>query len=206
MRTWHYTVNPVENKGHYWLEEGRWYIFLIQWVVVRIRDLIPEISLPPLPWRGGENLRERYGELDALFHCLVCDPIYEWADNKIDSIPLKADYEEVRNRFYKKNKNALLEQEEDEPEENENIRDINIEVAEVLGVSSGYSLGWPSAVVKDINGHIWEIPEDKNIDGLSERRIISRYDIHPGMKLRLTILEEEREIEQSVLDALILDD
>lgn len=67
-----------------------------------------------------------------------------------------------------------------------------IEVAEVLGVGQ-YHLRQPEvAVVKDTQGRTWEIPEDRNHEKPGER-LISRWDVERGMKLKLVVVEEDGE-------------
>lgn len=66
-----------------------------------------------------------------------------------------------------------------------------IEVAEVLAVGH-HGLAPEIAIVKDTKGKIWAIPEDNNCD-LSiplESRLVSRWDVRPGMKLQLVVTEK----------------
>lgn len=67
-----------------------------------------------------------------------------------------------------------------------------IEVARVLGVGS-YLVQPEVAVIKDTNGKIWAIPEDKHCDNLP--RLVSRHDVQEGMKLQVVVAEEDGEKE-----------
>ncbi len=77
----------------------------------------------------------------------------------------------------------------------------NIEVVEVLGVGQ-YWLGQPEvAVVKDKEGRIWEIPEDKNY-GKPGNRLVSRWDVREGMKLKIVVAKVDGEDETTEIIVL----
>ncbi len=61
---------------------------------------------------------------------------------------------------------------------------VEVTVAEVLAQGNAY-LTDDSAIVRDESGDIWIIPETKETNEL----VSSRYDLRPGMRLRLEIKE-----------------
>ncbi len=63
-----------------------------------------------------------------------------------------------------------------------------IEVAKILGVGS-YMVQPEVAVIKDTQGKIWAIPEDRH--GGNLHRLVSRHDVMEGMKLQVTVVKEE---------------
>lgn len=68
------------------------------------------------------------------------------------------------------------------------IKTSEIEVAERLIVGE-YFLGEPEvAIVKNPEGRIFAVPEDRSL--MSKDRLLSRWTIHKGMKLRVTVDEE----------------
>jgi len=94
---------------------------------------------------------------------------------------------------YRKHIRELLQQAED-PEPG----DYEIKVAEVLAVGR-YSLAPEVAIVRDTRGKIWAIPENRDSDTPEERRLVSRWDVRPGMKLRLTVKVVAKRIVPEIL-------
>lgn len=63
---------------------------------------------------------------------------------------------------------------------------FEITVAEVLGIGQWSMALSEEAIVKDTEGKIWLIPETCEDDG-NLHGLISRWNVQPGMKLRLRI-------------------
>lgn len=74
-----------------------------------------------------------------------------------------------------------------------------IKVAEILGVGS-YLVQPEVAVIKDTDGRIWAIPEDKHCDNLP--RLVSRHDVSPGTKLKLTVVKKDGKKE--ITDVIVI--
>jgi len=73
------------------------------------------------------------------------------------------------------------------------VKRVNIKVAEVLNVGDSYFAGGSEEVtIKDERGNIWVLPEDKNYDKPG-KRLVSRYDVKKGMRLRVVVVEEDGE-------------
>ena len=108
------------------------------------------------------------------------------------------DLEAKRTEKYIEAFRKLLQQAEkdsgiDQRVESEMEKDIEIEIAEVLAVGH-YSLTPEVAIVRDTKGRVWAIPEDKDNNIFTGNRLVSRWNVHSGMKLRLkikTIVKEE---------------
>jgi len=88
---------------------------------------------------------------------------------------------------YKKHFRELLRQAEDPEPGN-----YEIEVAEVLTIPE-------VAIIKDTQDKIWAIPENSDPDTPHEKQLISRWDIRPGMKLRLTVIIVAKKIIPEIL-------
>lgn len=72
--------------------------------------------------------------------------------------------------------------------ENLGVGKHEIEVAKRLIIGE-YLFGEPEvAIVKNPEGRIFAVPEDKSL--ISKGRLVSRWDVRSGMKLRLTVDEE----------------
>ena len=106
------------------------------------------------------------------------------------------DLGEKRIERYKKGFRGLLQQAEKDSgigQRLESEREDDIEIAKVLAVGH-YGLTPEVAIVRDTKGKVWAIPEDNNNSTPLEDRLVSRWDVRPGMKLRLkikTITEEK---------------
>jgi len=68
--------------------------------------------VPPIPFprikitRDGEKttMREYYGDLEQLFHCLVHRPVFQFCCKRMDTRSINVDYEVTRKAFYDKDK------------------------------------------------------------------------------------------------------
>jgi len=94
---------------------------------------------------------------------------------------------------YKKHFRELLRQAEDPEPGN-----YEIEVAEVLTIGE-YGFSPEVAIIKDTQDKIWAIPENSDPDTPHEKQLISRWDIRPGMKLRLTVIIVAKKIIPEIL-------
>jgi len=107
------------------------------------------------------------------------------------------DSEEKRIEKYKEKFEELLQQAEKDScigrQIESKIEENDIEIAEVLAVGH-YGLAPEVVIVRDTKGKVWAIPEDNNNSTPLENQLVSRWDVRPGMKLRLkikTITEEK---------------
>jgi len=114
------------------------------------------------------------------------------------------DLEEKRIEKYKEKFEELLQRAEKDSgmgrQIESEIEERHIEVAKVLAVGH-YSLASEVAIVRDTNGKVWAIPEDKDSNTSLEDQLVSRWDVRPGMKLRLKI---ETIIEKKIRGVLIV--
>ena len=71
---------------------------------------------------------------------------------------------------------------------------VEIVVSQIIDIGSGFSCD--NAIVEDMDGRRWVIPESPSCDN----GLISRWDLRSGMRLILTIRERfERETEEAII-------
>jgi hypothetical protein len=117
MRSWMYGMNSYYKKAAVYLEEAPWWVFAVDRIVEFLCDMTPPIPLPKIQKRlkkrdeiefndGNKltTLRDWYGDLNQLFHCLVYMPIFYFCQKKIKCRSIDMDYDKAREIFYEKPK------------------------------------------------------------------------------------------------------
>jgi len=90
MRTWSYGINSLYKKASIWLDEGPWWVFLLDKIVEFLCEIVPPIRFPNIKLRlknkedidfyGGEwtTWRDWYGDLSEFFHITVHEPVFKF--------------------------------------------------------------------------------------------------------------------------------
>jgi len=123
MRNWSYGINSYYKTATIWLEEGPWWIFLLDRIIEFLCEIIPPIKFPNLKLRlknkediefyGSEwtTWREWYGDLNEFFHVTVHESIFRFCQRRINYKHIDIDYSEARELFYLEDKDFWDEEE-----------------------------------------------------------------------------------------------
>ena len=104
MKKWALGTNDYFYTGGIYLEEAKWYIFMIGFITEFICDHFPSISLPSFIYTystDGEklSLKEYYGTTKDLFHIYVCTPISIWCYKKTKCVHVCLPYGMLKEKF-----------------------------------------------------------------------------------------------------------
>ena len=122
MRKFSSGINTYDNNAHIIVEDARWYIFLLDWVSLKICDWTPNISFPNIPFtlknkddiefnNGDEKttFKNWYGSLSDWWHIKIHQPILNYCDKRTKMQMISADYDIVLKVFDRKDEDWIIE-------------------------------------------------------------------------------------------------
>jgi len=116
MRNWSYGINSLYRTASIWLEEGPWWVFLLDRIVEFLCEIAPPIRFPSIKLRlknkediefyGSEHTtwRDWYGDFNQFFHLAIHEPVFRFCQKRINTKCIEIDYNKAKELFYLEDK------------------------------------------------------------------------------------------------------
>lgn len=109
-----YSINSLYKTSSIIFDIGPWWAFLIRWLIHKLYDLItykeksipiPNIRFKPKGEKEFTTTKEWFGDFSQLFFSIIYIPIINFIEKYLIKTSLiNVDYNDLKNIFYKKDK------------------------------------------------------------------------------------------------------